>query len=74
MKRRMATVLATVALTSGALGGAAGAAMAQPQKVTVLACFLGGGVPLPTGENDSLVCNGGEHDGAPVEMPEQPSA
>lgn len=72
MRRRTLTVLATAALALGVVGGAAGPAMAQQEEITVLACIVGGGLPLPTGEGESLVCVGGVHDGAPVKPPKPP--
>lgn len=74
MMRRMMTVLATAVLALGAAAGIAAPAMAQPEEITVLECIVGGGLPLPAEDGKSVVCKGGQHEGAPVKAPTLPGA
>ena len=74
MKRFVTTLLATAALAMGAVAVGAGTATAEPEEITVVQCLLGGGLPLIGEDGTTLTCMGGEHDGAPVKLPEVPAA
>ncbi|MCG8927343.1 hypothetical protein [Lentzea sp. CC55] len=74
MRRRMMTMLASAALASGVVVGAAGSAAADPD-ISIVQCLLGGGLPIPESEDgQSLVCLGGAYNGHKVRVPEQPGA
>ncbi|SDO48032.1 hypothetical protein [Lentzea jiangxiensis] len=74
MRRRMMTVLASAALASGAVVGAAGSAIAEPD-VSIVECLVGGGLPIPVSEDgQNLQCLGGVYNGHKVRLPQQPGA
>ncbi|WP_309112764.1 hypothetical protein [Saccharothrix sp.] len=73
MKRFGTALLTTAALAVGVVAASAGTAAAEPDEVTLVQCLLGGGLPLPDEDGTGATCRGGEHDGAPVTLPELPT-
>ncbi|WP_329791505.1 hypothetical protein V1227_06200 [Lentzea sp. DG1S-22] len=74
MRRRMMTMLASVAVASGVVVGAVGSAAADPD-ISVVQCLVGGGLPIPESEDgQNLVCLGGAYNGHKVRLPQQPGA